>query len=391
MIAKIHTLLIASLLMVVAGCSNDDKFTSRSTPIVNTYSISDVDDQGATLHGEILDLGDGVTDHGFFYGPTSINPTTAASCDILSLGPTDSAGTFSAAATTDLVKGTTYYVRAFATGMKNNITVFGQEFTFTSLGSSPPTIKDFDPKQGIIGDTIIIEGTGFSPIPAKNTVYVGDAYGPVAKATVGKLWVVVPNSTTTGENEVTVEVSKQKVAATSKFNLIKMTVTSFEPNLVAFGDTVWFHGTNLPLVNDMSGATIFLRSAHTASSTRTLIGCVVPNDAATTSSDVTFVAGTQSAHFAGPIHLKGPVITSFDPVLGVAGTVVTITGANFNPDLTKNTVYFGADAIQILDAQRGRLVVKIPLGATPGSNTFTVTTLTALTTTSSGSFTVTPP
>lgn len=386
LITKIHTLL---LLIIVAGCTGDDKLVSRSHPVVSTYAVSDINDQGATLNGEILDLGEGVSDHGFLYGTYTVNPTTLSSSDVISLGAADNATTFTANAVDNLIAGTIYYVRAFAVSKTTHITVFGQEVSFVSKGSAAPTIKDFNPKQAIAGDTIVIEGSGFSSVASNNTVWIGDGFAPVTKATPGKLWAVVFHGTPVGESDVMVSVSGRKVTSTSKFSLIKMTVTSFEPNLVAFGDTVWFHGTNLPLVNEISSATIFSRTAHTVSSNRTLVGCVVSNDAGSASSNLVIAVGSQSATLAGPIQLKPPIVTSFTPASGPGGTVVTIVGENFNPDFARNMVSFGTTPLEVTAATRTTLTVKIAANAALVSNNFTVTTFSTLSATSSGSFTVT--
>ena len=302
----------------------------------------------------------GISDHGFYYSDLTIDPGSIQSSDMISLGATDKTGEFTATASVDLIAGKLYYVRAFAVTERTGLIVLGQEYTFKALGSAPPTITDFSPKEGIAGDTVVITGTGFISIPDKNTVWFGDAYAPVTKASSHELSVVVPHSTILGNSNVSVDVVGRKVTATAQFSLTRMTVTSFEPNLVAIGDTVWFHGTNLPLVPSMSGATIFLRTAPGVASTRTLVGCVISIDAATTSSDITFVVGTQVAHFDGPIKLKSPVIDSFTPTSGMAGVAVTISGKNFNPDVTKNKVYFGAEQIEVLSATRTTLLVKIP-------------------------------
>lgn len=59
-----------------------------------------------------------------------------------------------------------------------------------------------------------------------------------------------------------------------------------------------------------------------------------------------------------------PVITSFSPASGPAGTTVTITGTNFNTTATNNSVYFGNVAAQVVAATTTSLTVTAPAGAT---------------------------
>ncbi|MFT3909177.1 MAG: FG-GAP-like repeat-containing protein [Ferruginibacter sp.] len=59
-----------------------------------------------------------------------------------------------------------------------------------------------------------------------------------------------------------------------------------------------------------------------------------------------------------------PTITSFSPVAAKVGTVVTITGTNFNTIPANNTVYFGAVKAPVLSATTTTLTVKVPAFAT---------------------------
>ena len=59
-----------------------------------------------------------------------------------------------------------------------------------------------------------------------------------------------------------------------------------------------------------------------------------------------------------------PVVASFSPASGPAGTVVTITGKNFNATPSSNTVYFGAVKANITAGSATSLTVTAPAGAT---------------------------
>ncbi len=61
--------------------------------------------------------------------------------------------------------------------------------------------------------------------------------------------------------------------------------------------------------------------------------------------------------------LPAPVITSFTPASGPIGTVVTITGSQFNPSTTGNTVYFGKMKAKVLSATVNQITCEVPAGA----------------------------
>ncbi|MES2590312.1 MAG: FG-GAP-like repeat-containing protein [Bacteroidota bacterium] len=59
-----------------------------------------------------------------------------------------------------------------------------------------------------------------------------------------------------------------------------------------------------------------------------------------------------------------PIITTFSPVSGSIGTLVTITGTNFNTTAANNIVFFGATQAVINSASSTSLNVTVPAGAT---------------------------
>jgi gliding motility-associated-like protein len=81
-----------------------------------------------------------------------------------------------------------------------------------------------------------------------------------------------------------------------------------------------------------------------------------------------------------------PVISSFTPTSGPAGTTVVITGTNFDPTPANNTVQFNGTTAVVTASTATSITVTVPAGATTGPITVTVGGNTA---TSSTNFTVT--
>jgi hypothetical protein len=61
---------------------------------------------------------------------------------------------------------------------------------------------------------------------------------------------------------------------------------------------------------------------------------------------------------------QAPVISSFTPTSGPVGTVVSITGSNFNTIPANNIVFFGAVKAAVITANANTLIVRVPAGAT---------------------------
>lgn len=72
-----------------------------------------------------------------------------------------------------------------------------------------------------------------------------------------------------------------------------------------------------------------------------------------------------------------PTISSFAPMKGHIGTSVTITGTNFSLAPDNNIVFFGATRATVNNANKTKLIVTVPAGATYQPITVTVNKLTA--------------
>ncbi len=79
-----------------------------------------------------------------------------------------------------------------------------------------------------------------------------------------------------------------------------------------------------------------------------------------------------------PVCGQAPVITSFTPVSGAVGSTVTITGSNFSPTPSANTVFFGAVRGEVTAAAPSSLSVKVPHDAAFAPISVTTNHLTAL-------------
>lgn len=74
--------------------------------------------------------------------------------------------------------------------------------------------------------------------------------------------------------------------------------------------------------------------------------------------------------------LAQPIITSFTPLSGPPGTVVTLTGTGFSTVAANNIVYFGATKGTVSTATATSLTATVPVGATYGPVTVTTNNLT---------------
>jgi uncharacterized protein (TIGR02145 family) len=155
---KLILFLVLSGCIVFTTCKKVEKVMSVTTGIVtNLTTLS------ATLSGKIIDLGNGVTQHGHCYSKTQNSTIDSSKTQ---LGIQNDVVEFTSNLT-DLEPGTKYYFKAYLSdGTK---TVYGEERSFTTLAAYLPTIS-----------TVAITSiTSSSAICSGNITYDGGA--PVTK------------------------------------------------------------------------------------------------------------------------------------------------------------------------------------------------------------------
>lgn len=142
--------------------------------MVSTGSVKNVQTNSATAEGTIVDIGEGVTDHGFVYSTTK---DVTMSGTKVALGSKGSTGTFTSELT-NLTAGTTYYIKAYVMG--NGGTQLGKEGTFKTSDPVVPTVTTTD-VSGITTSSVNSGGNvtadGGAPITIRGLCY-GTTAGP---------------------------------------------------------------------------------------------------------------------------------------------------------------------------------------------------------------------
>ena len=155
-------------------------------------------------------------------------------------------------------------------------------------------------------------------------------------------------------------------------------IISFSPTDATTGATVTITGARFTGITEVRFGGVSAQSFTVVSPST--IQAVVGNGASGEVS-VKGSKGTAKAtgfNFLVPVGpFPTPVITSFTPASGPAGTTVTITGNNFDAAPPNNIVYFGATRATVLSASATSLTVQVPGGTTYAPITVTTNRLTA--------------
>jgi hypothetical protein len=185
----------------------------------------------------------------------------------------------------------------------------------------PPRVTGFTPPQGLPGDNVTINGANFQGASAVS--FNGAAASPFVVNPAGTtITTTVPANATTGP--VTVTTPAGNGTSIALFGVVPE-ITSFNPVHAGPGTTVTIHGFRFTGATNVSfngaNATFSVVDAST-------INATVPVAATNGPISVTTPGGIATSIDAFEV-AQTPVITSFTPIAGSPGTVVTITGTNF--------------------------------------------------------------
>lgn len=235
-------------------------------------------------------------------------------------------------------------------------------FTSCKENSSPPAelpvITSVSPVTGIANTQVTITGTGFNADGLKNIVTFNGVSAMIISSSSTFLNVLAPAGGSTGDVVVTTPDGKSTGPIFTY--LFPPTIASINPisgtvnTVVTFtgknfgttpaANTVWFNGT--------------VATVQTATATKLTVLAPMGGTTGTVS------LKTDDGSTTGPVfsYPPPPRITSINPTSGKAGTLVTITGVNFDAITENNIVMFEGVAATVISASATSLVVSVPIG-----------------------------
>ncbi|MGH2757276.1 MAG: IPT/TIG domain-containing protein, partial [Actinomycetota bacterium] len=144
-------------------------------------------------------------------------------------------------------------------------------------------------------------------------------------------------------------------------------IIEFTPNGAAVGDKVTIYGTAFGPAATDNTVTFNGTTATVTAATATKLEVTVPAGATTGRISVTAPSGTATSDTDfSVVGSNIPTISSVSPNIGVAGSSVTISGANFETTKTNDLVTFGNPLARVDTATSNSLGVTVPAGGASG-------------------------
>lgn len=147
-------------------------------------------------------------------------------------------------------------------------------------------------------------------------------------------------------------------------------ISEFTPDRGPIGTTVIISGVGFSTTPTSNIVKFNGVTAVVSAATATTITTKVPTGA--TTGPITVTVGTKVATSAIPFTVTtGPVngiptITSFTPTIGAVGTVVAISGTNYDPTPANNFVHFNTTQATVTSSTLTTINTTVPTGATSG-------------------------
>jgi hypothetical protein len=235
----------------------------------------------------------------------------------------------------------------------------------------PPTVSTFSPTAGQPGTDVAIDGSGFSLRIYENRVSLNGLVIPVRTASTTRLTVTIPEGAADGAFVVEVASAGAAQSAGIFDVLAPLRIDRLEPAMGAVGTQVRIIGSGFN--GTIEGNTVKLgdKRCTVRSVSPTEIVVDVPSRAQT-GSFVVSVAGRGELATPEFRVIYPPVLRSFSPKSGFAGTEVTLKGENFGTSITGVQASMSGVALPIAAVSNSEVRVRIPDNAGTGVIQLTV-------------------
>jgi hypothetical protein len=211
---KKYILLYISLIFLYS-CKDEVELTNNDFPFIILHKISSISSSGVAVSASLYN---GNEVHYSEYGlviDRNNNPSVSDRKIVLNNNPGKD---LTVRISNDLVKGETYYVRAFV--RTSDSLIYSNMLSFKSEGCLPPSMSAISSESATSGNRIIIKGNNFSELISNNEVWFNDLKARIIKASIDTLIVFCPNTLIDRSVKIKVTVATQTTETSQEFKLL---------------------------------------------------------------------------------------------------------------------------------------------------------------------------
>jgi hypothetical protein len=341
---------------------------NRDWPGIITHDITNISPKGAVFNGEIISRGDqDIVSYGFVWSVYQ-SPTLNNSEKVVFPGKMK-LGKFSAEISTTLKQGTIYCVKSFV--QTTDYTIYGELVTFMSLGSQAPVITSISPATGKWGDTIRISGSHFSYFNQNNVILFGTIQAKTISSTDTLIITTVPSVINSGVVQVSVSIFGNKAVAPSAFAYLKPVINSISPLTGTFDDIITIRGSYFSVQKENITVKFDKYPAQIIEASTTSLTVKAPAEISQKNNPITVSVNQLLSNSNISFTVEPPSIYSIQSVTGSSGDEITITGNNFNPRTSGDSVLFNGNTAVVKSAAKNMIIATVPQGVY-GTRTFPI-------------------
>jgi hypothetical protein len=345
---------ILILLSILNSCSSNDEEREPQTlePEVFTINATIGVNGGVNLFGNYHSNGNNISEIGFEYSLDSLfNNKTALNS---TLGTNDEIEYFLA---NGIVENEKYFYKAFANS--SGELFFGNTKSFISDGSIAPEINSILNNFGHIADTLEIHGKYFKDANHQTFVDFSNINGQIISLNDTIIKCKVPNNIANVINDVRVRIDN-RADTYSSFTLFEPTIENINPIVGVIGDTLSINGKHFDIISSRNKVFFGNIQSTIIESNRENIKIIVPENIENPTEPIMLNSQLQDVTYNTSFQLSAPEINSISPLNATFRDEITITGNNFDFEISRNKVYFGNIEAIITYADKNTLVVTVP-------------------------------
>ncbi|PSR56515.1 hypothetical protein AHMF7605_24975 [Adhaeribacter arboris] len=228
----------------------------------------------------------------------------------------------------------------------------------------PPVITSVSANEGKPGERITLTGNYFSAESLQDTVLFNGVRAKVTAALETSLQVEVPQGATSGK--ILIKTNGRQVESTQLFQIwYPPVIKEFNPDKGKAGIIVTLKGDNFAEDANRNSVQFNGTSAEVIQASATQLRVKVPVNAPS-GKILVQTSGGIATTLTSFTFIPAPIIYSFSPASGNAGTTVILTGTHFNADGQTDTVLFNNQPAKILKISATELIVQVPKGVQSG-------------------------
>ncbi|MCD8446322.1 IPT/TIG domain-containing protein [Tenacibaculum finnmarkense] len=349
-----YLLIILVLLSIIISCSSNDEESEPQTlePEVLTFNATIGTNGGVDLIGSYNSNGNSISEIGFEYSIDSLfNNKIVLNSELNSNSEIEY---FLANGIKENVK---YFYKAFAKSSGESF--FGNTKSFISDGSVAPEVNSISNNLGHIADTLEIYGKYFKDNNYETFVDFSNVNGQIISLNDSIIKCKVPTNINNVINDVRVRIDNRGDSYSS-FTLFEPTIETINPIVGVIGDTLSINGNHFDIVNSRNIVFFGNIQSSIIESNRESIKIIVPENIESPTELIKLNAQLQDVAYNTSFQLSAPKINSISPLNATFSDEITITGNNFDFEISRNKVYFGNIEATITYADKNTLIVTVP-------------------------------